>query len=192
MTRLGITGGIGSGKSYICQLLAQRGIPVYHCDDEAKRLMAEHPDIRERLTRLIGEHTYINNVLNKPAIASFLFANAENAARINSIVHPLVRQDFLQWAERQQAPLVAQECALLFESGFQDTVDKTILVYAPKRIRLQRAMRRDHATQAQILARMAQQMDERQKRRRADFTIRNDGRTDLNTQIDKLLDDLKS
>ena len=154
--------------------------------------MAEHPDIRERLTRLIGEHTYINNVLNKPAIASFLFANAENAARINSIVHPLVRQDFLQWAERQQAPLVAQECALLFESGFQDTVDKTILVYAPKRIRLQRAMRRDHATQAQILARMAQQMDERQKRRRAGFTIRNDGRTDLNTQIDKLLDDLKS
>ena len=116
MTRIGITGGIGSGKSYVCHLLQQRGIPVYHCDDEAKRLMQDSPVIRRQLTQLIGEQAYINNMLNKPAIAAFLFANAGHAARINAIVHPVVRQDFLRWAERQQTDIVAQESAILFEA----------------------------------------------------------------------------
>ena len=160
MTRIGITGGIGSGKSYVCQLLQQRGIPVYSCDDEAKRLMQESPVIREQLCQLIGSNAYIGQQLNKPAIAQFLFADNEHAA---------------------------QESAILFEAGFQDTVDVTVLVYAPHSLRLQRAMKRDHATSEQIEARMAQQMDEEEKRRRADHIILNDGIANLAEQIDLML-----
>lgn len=188
MTRIGITGGIGSGKTYVCQLLQQRGIPVYQCDDEAKRLMTESPVIRKQLRKLIGAEAYTPSGLNKPLIARYLFADPNHAERINRIVHPVVRQDFLQWTKQQQdAPIVVQECALLFESGFQDTVDVTVEVYAPLHLRLQRAVQRDQATPKQIQARMAQQMDEEEKRQRADFCILNDGTTDLDAQLDQLL-----
>ena len=195
MIRIGITGGIGSGKTYVCRLLQRRGIPVYHCDDEAKRLMVESPVIRQQLTQLIGDDIYINNELNKPRIASYLFgevthsindAHLAHVTQVNAIVHPVVRQDFLRWTEQQESPIVAQECALLFESGFQDTVDVIVEVYAPHDLRLQRAVQRDQATAEQIQARMAQQMDEDEKRSRADYVILNDG-TDRDTQIDQLL-----
>ena len=188
MIRIGITGGIGSGKTYVCQLLQQRGIPIYHCDDEAKRLMTESPVIRRRITQLLGADAYTPSGLNKPLIARYLFADQRHAERINRIVHPVVRQGFIQWTEQQQdAPIVVQECALLFESGFQDTVDVTVEVYAPLHLRLQRAVQRDQATPEQIQARMAQQMDEEEKRQRADFCILNDGTTDLDAQLDQLL-----
>ena len=187
MIRIGITGGIGSGKTYVCQLLQLRGIPVYHCDDEAKRLMTKSPVIRRRITQLLGADAYTSCGLNKPLIARYLFADPNHAERINRIVHPVVRQDFLQWTERQDSPLVIQECALLFESGFQDTVDVTVEVYAPLSLRLQRAIQRDHATPQQIQARMAQQMNEEEKRQRADFCILNDGTTDLDEQLEQLL-----
>lgn len=188
MIRIGITGGIGSGKTYVCQLLQQRGIPIYQCDDEAKRLMTESPLIRRRITQLLGTEAYTSSGLNKPLIARYLFADPSHAERINRIVHPVVRQDFLQWTEQQQdAPIVVQECALLFESGFQNTVDVTVEVYAPLHLRLQRAVLRDQATPEQIQARMAQQMDEEEKRQRADFCILNDGTTDLDAQLDQLL-----
>lgn len=191
MIRIGITGGIGSGKTYVCQLLQQRGIPVYHCDDEAKRLMTESPLIRRRLTQLLGADAYTPSGLNKPLIARYLFADQRHAERINRIVHPVVRQDFLLWTEQQQdAPLVVQECALLFESGFQDTVDVTVEVYAPLHLRLQRAVQRDQAIPEQIQARMAQQMDEEEKRRRADFCVLNDGTADLDAQLTQLLEQI--
>ncbi|MBR1668481.1 MAG: dephospho-CoA kinase [Bacteroidaceae bacterium] len=188
MIRIGITGGIGSGKTYICQLLQQRGIPVYHCDDEARRLMTESPAIRQELCLLIGNDAYDGATLNKPVIARYLFANKEHATRINSIVHPIVKQDFAEWTLRQTAPIVAQESAILFEADFQDTVDYTVEVYAPLATRIQRVIRRDHTTTEQIEARMAQQMDEEEKRSRADFTILNDGTTDLSQQLDQLLE----
>ena len=153
--------------------------------------MVQSDTIRKKLSQLIGNDIYINNELNKPRIAAFLFANEDNAAKVNAIVHPVVRQDFLRWTKRQHSPIVVQECALLFESGFQDTVDVTVEVYAPQDLRLQRATQRDQATAEQIQARMAQQMDEEKKRQCADFCILNDG-TDLETQIDQLLDHLKS
>ena len=191
MIRIGITGGIGSGKTYVCQLLQQRGIPVYHCDDEAKRLMTESPLIRRRLTQLLGADAYTPSGLNRPLIARYLFADQRHAERINRIVHPVVRQDFLQWTEQQQdAPIVVQECALLFESGFQDTVDVTVEVYAPLHLRLQRAIQRDQATPEQIQARMTQQMDEEEKRQRADFCVLNDGTADLDTQLTQLLEQI--
>lgn len=192
MTRIGITGGIGSGKTYVCQLLKQRGIPVYHCDDEAKRLMTESPVIRKKLCKLIGQDAYKGKELNKPFIAQYLFANDDHAKCVNAIVHPVVRQDFLQWTKQQDSHIVAQECALLFESGFQDMVDFTIEVYAPQPLRIQRATQRDHVAQEQILARMAQQMNEEEKRQRADFCILNDGTTDLDAQLDLLLTQLNN
>jgi len=186
--KIGITGGIGSGKSYICQILEQRGIPVYNCDDEAKRLMTESEVIRRSICKLIGDNAYINNVLNKPVIASFLFASKDNGKKINAIVHPVVKEDFLHWSEQYpDNAIVVQECAILFESGFQSTVDKTIEVYAPKEIRIERAMKRDNAKREQIEARMAQQMDEEEKKTLADYCIINDGIQDVNIQIDDIL-----
>ncbi|MBQ6749496.1 MAG: dephospho-CoA kinase [Bacteroidaceae bacterium] len=192
MMKIGITGGIGSGKSYVCNLLKQWGLPVYNCDDEAKRLMTESPIIRHQLTALIGENAYRNNELNKPIIAEYLFANAENAEKVNGIVHPVVKQDFENWTKEQTTPIVIQECALLFESGFSDTVDVTVEIYAPKEIRLERAMKRDNATQQQVEARMASQMDEEEKRAQANYCIINDGKADLNAQIEELFTQLNN
>lgn len=190
--KIGITGGIGSGKSYVCNLLKQWGLPVYNCDDEAKRLMTESPIIRHQLTALIGENAYRNNELNKPIIAEYLFANAENAEKVNGIVHPVVKQDFENWTKEQTTPIVVQECALLFESGFSDTVDVTVEIYAPKEIRLERAMKRDNATRQQVEARMASQMDEEEKRAQANYCIINDGKADLNAQIEELFTQLNN
>lgn len=188
MIKIGITGGIGAGKSYICNLLRQRGIPVYNCDEEAKRLMKDNPLIKEKLIQVIGKDAYTHDkVLNKPAIAKFLFANKKNAAVINSIVHPVVKQDFIDWADKQNTDIVIQESALLFESGFDKSVDKTIEVYAPIEVRLERATIRDNSTVQQIKSRMAQQMDEEEKRRYADFCIINDGTTNIEEQIEFIL-----
>lgn len=191
MIKIGVTGGIGSGKTFVCNRLKDRGIPVYNCDEEAKRLMQENPSIRKRLASLIGNEAYINGNLNKPIIAKFLFANPDNGNKINDIVHPIVKKDFKQWAENQEKrlniPIVAQECALLFEACFQDTVDVVIAINAPIEIRMERAMKRDNATRQQIEARMLQQLSDEEKIRRADYHIMNDGTTDIDQQIDNII-----
>ncbi len=190
--KIGITGGIGSGKSYVCSKLHELGIPIYNCDDEAKRLMTESLAIRQGLTTLLGNNAYSLSddgqwMLNKQLIAQYLFAKKENAEKINSIVHPAVKADFLLWAQKQDSSIIAQECAILFESGFEDTVDYTIEVFAPHSVRLQRAMARDNATSQQIEARMAMQMPEEEKRQRADFCIVNDGEADVQSQIEAMM-----
>ena len=127
MIKIGITGGIGSGKSYVSHLLEKAGIPVYDTDTEAKKLTLSHPRIREGLLALLGEEVYkADGSLNKPVLASYLFASAENAGRVNRIIHPCVHEDFQQWADRQAASgteVVAMESAILFESGFHAIVD---------------------------------------------------------------------
>lgn len=188
MIRLGITGGIGSGKSYVSRLLADAGIPVYDTDSQAKRLMLEHPVIREQLVGLLGEEVYLDGQLNKPLLAGYLFAGPENASRINGIVHPVVKHDFQEWAlHHSDAGIVAMECAILYESGFDKAVDKVLMVYAPEAVRLQRAMQRDRATEAQIRSRMAAQLNEEEKRNRADFVIYNDGVCPLSSQLQELI-----
>lgn len=187
MIKIGVTGGIGSGKTFVCNRLKEKGIPVYNCDDEAKRLMQESADIRERLCMLVGSEAYVDGILNKSAIAEFLFASPDNGKKINGIVHPVVRQDFTDWVDKQNAPLVAQECALLYEAGFQDTVDVVIAVDAPVEIRLERAMKRDHATRQQIEGRMRQQLDAEEKNDRANYIVVNDGKRDIDQQIDNIL-----
>ena len=192
MIRLGITGGIGSGKSYVSSLLKERGIPVYDTDRQAKLLTVSHPSIRRGLTALLGDGVYFpDGRLNKSLLASFLFDGSdEHVCKVNSIIHPCVRDDFQRWAvsmENEGHPLVGMESAILFESGFDKIVDKVLMVYAPESLRVRRAMERDNSTEEQVRARMTAQMDDEEKRRRSDFTIVNDEVSALDVQIDRLL-----
>ena len=193
MISIAITGGIGCGKSYVSGLLQERGIPVYNADDEAKRLMLSDEGIRRDLMALLGEGVYQGGALNKPLLASYLFADAENASRINAIVHPRVKADFCRWLEEHQdADMAALECAILFEAGFENTVDAVVMVYAPEALRIERAMRRDHATEQQIRARIAAQMDDAEKCRKSDYVVYNDGSIPLEIQLSDLIEQLKN
>jgi len=192
MISVAITGGIGSGNSYVAALLQERGIPIYNADDEAKRLMVSDEGIRHDLVSLLGNEAYCDGALNKPLLASYLFSNQENTARINGIVHPRVKADFARWLERHSDKEIAGlECAILFEAGFENTVDVTIMVYAPEDLRIERAMKRDGASEMQIRARIAAQMNDEEKSRRADYIIYNDGRMSLENQLSLLLTQLK-
>ena len=192
MTSIAITGGIGSGKSYVSVLLQAAGIPVYNTDNEAKRLMLSDEGIRQDLIALLGEGVYTDGTLNKPMLASYLFAGPENAARINAIVHPRVKVDFRRWVEEHEGQeIVGLECAILFEAGFADTVDAVVTVYAPEALRVERAMKRDGATEAQIRARIAAQMDDEEKCRLSDYIIYNDGSISLENQLSALVAQLK-
>ena len=193
MISIAITGGIGSGKSYVSALLQKQGIPIYNADDEAKRLMLGEEGIREGLMDLLGNEVYTDGNLNKPLLASYLFADAGNAARINSIVHPRVKADFRSWLKaHQESEIAALECAILYESGFEDTVDFVVMVYAPEELRVERAMRRDNATEQQIRARIAAQMNDEEKCRRADYVVFNDGSIPLERQLADLIAQLKT
>jgi len=183
---IGITGGIGSGKSYVSDILRRKfGIPVYDCDKEAKRLTATDGEIRKKLISLVGPEVFERQTLNRKHLADYLFANAENASRINAIVHPAVQKDFLRWRKQQASKIVALESAILFESGFNKHVDKVLFVDAPEEVRIQRAIRRDTATEEQIRARMKMQQPE-QHRIQADFIIDNSTTDDT-----KLLEQLE-
>lgn len=172
--KTGITGGIGSGKSYVCKLLAQRGIEVYDCDAAAKRLIRTSPRLRQQLKALIGS-------LDKASISRFLLANEENQQAVNAIVHPAVFQDF------EESGMLWMESAILFESGADKLVDRVIVVTAPEEIRIQRVMQRDGITREKALQWIARQWPQEQVKARADFEIVNDGQADLNSQIEKLL-----
>ena len=193
MISIAITGGIGSGKTFVSNLLKERGIPIYNSDDEAKRLMVSDEGIRRDLMALLGEDVYQGDVLNKPLLASYLFADTGNAARINAIVHPRVRADFSRWlSERQDVEVAGLECAILYEAGFEDTVDKVVMVYATESLRIERAMKRDNATERQIRARIAAQMDDEEKCRRSDYVIYTDGRLSVEEQLSDLIKHLKT
>ena len=193
MISIAITGGIGSGKTFVSNLLQERGIPIYNADDEAKRLMLSDEGIRQDLIALLGKDVYVEGSLNKPLLASYLFADSENASRINRIVHPRVNEDFLRWLDSHcDKEIAGLECAILFEAGFEDAVDKVVMVYAPESLRIERAMKRDNATEQQIRARIAAQMDDEEKRRKAHFVICTDGNIPVEEQITTLVSQIKA
>lgn len=174
MIVLGITGGIGSGKSYISSLLREKmNVSVYDCDAEAKRLICEDYTVRQKLSELVGVNIYEDGKLQKQMLADFLFASQENAQMMNSVVHPAVKKDFLQWVRQQHDEVVAMESAILYESGFDGTVDKVLFVSAPLELRIQRVMHRDGCTRQQVEARINMQQSEAQ-RGKADYVIEND------------------
>ena len=180
--KIAVTGGIGSGKSYVCRLLARWGINVYDCDDAAKRLMRTSPQLRQSLTRLIGPATYLpDGSLNRSAVASFLLQSASNAQAIDAIVHPAVAADF------EQSGMQWMECAILYESGFHRLVDRVIVVTAPRVVRLRRIISRDGISRYKAQQWMARQQPQREIRKRADYEIINDGMTDIESQINNIL-----
>ncbi len=183
MKRTAITGGIGSGKSHVCRLLAKRGIQVYDCDAAAKRLMRDDDELRQQLTRLVGKGIYINKVLQKAVLAKFLLASEGNKQAVNAVVHPAVARDFMQ-SDYQWL-----ESAILFDSGFDQRVpfDRIVCVTAPIDVRVERIMQRDNITREKALEWIHCQMPQDEMARRSTFVITNDGEEDLEQQIDKLL-----
>lgn len=192
--RLGITGGIGSGKSFLSKLLIKKGIPVFDSDFEAKRLMLTDDEIIFSLKSLLGDHVYQDGEINKPLLASYIFTSAENASKVNSIVHPYVKNEFLKWADRYFLlgyNIVAIESAILFEAGFNDIVDKIVMVHAPLEIRVDRVIERDNINREKVMERIKLQMDDDVKISMSDFVIENDGRFLLDSQVDKLISELQ-
>lgn len=190
---LGITGGIGSGKSYFSSSLRLRGIPVYDSDSEAKKLMLEDENIVSSLKELLGDQVYISGNLNKQLLASYVFSSPENALKVNSIVHPRVKKAFLEWADEcfsMGHNIVAIESAILFEAGFNDIVDKVVMIHAPLDIRISRVMARDNTSKDKVMERIKLQMPDDQKMLKSDFVIENDGLVPLDDQIDKLISEL--
>lgn len=186
--KIGITGGIGSGKSVVSRLLEIMEVPVYIADTESKRLTNTDPCIRKELSALLGEEVYKDGALNKPLLAAYLFGDAEHAAQVNGIIHPRVKKDFRQWTEeRDGLPWVAMESAILIESGFVAEVDVVVMVYAPLETRIERAMRRDSATHELVMKRIRSQMSDEEKRRQADFVIVNDDDTPLIPQVMEII-----
>ena len=185
---LGITGGIGSGKSYVSHLLTARyGIPVYDCDTEAKRLNQESPVIRQALTELVGPEVYDSEGhLQKAILAQYLFESEEHQQQVNAIVHPVVRQDFQDWVAQHECAIVGIESAILLESGFSDMADEVITVTAPVELRIQRAMQRDSSTRQQVEQRIRLQLSDEQRIAQSHHVIQNDGH-DLTSQIESLV-----
>jgi dephospho-CoA kinase len=172
--KIGITGGIGSGKSYVCQLLRAHGIEVYDCDQAAKRIICTSDDVRQQLLQLIGS-------LEKADIARFLLESESNAKQIDAIVHPAVFRDF------EESGYQWMESAILYESGANKLVDRVVVVTAPEEVRIQRVMQRDTISREKALQWMQRQWPQEELCRRADYEIVNDGHADLNEQIEALL-----
>jgi dephospho-CoA kinase len=193
MVRIGLTGGIGCGKSYVAKLLNKRGVPIYDSDTEAKQLSNTSKFIRDGLVALTGiENLYADGMLNRKLLAEYLFASKENARNVEKIIHPAVKADFARWAESQNTPFCVIESAILIESGFTDTVDYVVVVDAPLDLRINRCVERDSTTKEKVLERISAQMSQEEKCRIADYVIFNDNVSDLDKQIDDLLEFLNN
>lgn len=191
MIKLGITGGIGSGKSTVSEIFSLCGVPVYIADIESKRITETSPVVRERLIELFGEELFANGYLNKPLLASYIFNDSANLQRVNAIIHPEVEKDFYQWAiEKENCDIVAQEAAILFESGFNKLMDSVVTVYAPLEIRVQRSILRDNVSREKIMERIRNQMPDEDKIELSDFVIVNDGTISLIEQVLEIIQQL--
>ena len=186
MIKVAVCGGIGSGKSTVCRMFAERGVALYDSDSRAKALMNESEELRKALVAEFGEESYTDGALNRSYLASRVFGSEEQLEKLNSIVHPAVKADFLRWAEEQEGDFCILESAILFESGFDAVVDKTVAVLAPLPLRIERAMARDGASREQIEARVKAQMSDDELVARADFAIVNIHLEDVEKDVEEL------
>lgn len=174
MNIIGLTGGIGSGKTTVARFFEDLGIPVYNSDVRAKGLMETSPEVKKAIEKLLGSEAYQGERLNKTYISNRVFNDRPLLEQLNGIVHPAVRADFLTWAEEQNSPYVIQEAAVIFEIGSQDFYDSVILVTAPEALRIERVMHRDPKTSPEdIRARIRNQMDDSEKIQRTDIHLEN-------------------
>ncbi len=186
MLKIGLTGGIGSGKSTVATIFSQLGIPVLQADILAKDIMQQNPEVRSKIIQAFGEESYKNGKPNRAYIAQIVFKDPQQLAFLNSIVHPATIQASNEWAETQIAPYVIKEAALFFESGSGQGLDGIIGVSAPEHIRIQRVMKRDGISRVQVLDRMNQQIDANLKMKLCDWIIINDEQSLIIPQIIEL------
>jgi dephospho-CoA kinase len=187
MKRIGLTGGIGSGKSFIADLLTKMGYPVYYSDSRSKELTKSNPTIREGLIDMFGEEVFNEEGLNTTLIAEKMFQDDALRLRINQLIHPIVRKDFEEWVSKQDKDLVFNEAAILFETGAYKTLDATILVYAPESLKIERVMRRENCSKEEVLARMNKQWSDEEKMKLTNYLILNDEKIPLLVQIEKCI-----
>lgn len=185
--KIGITGGIGSGKSVVSDLLRLQGVPVYNADTASKSLLVTDEKLISSLKVLLGEDIYQGGVLDKKRMASLIFSDKELLEKVNALIHPAVIADFERWANRQKASLLACESALIFESKMNSLFDAVVMVYAPESVRLRRAMLRDMATEEQVKARIQNQLSDEVKKSISDYVIVNDDKQALLPQLKELL-----
>lgn len=186
--KIGITGGIGSGKSIVSRILEIMGVPVYISDAEAKRITNTDELIRRELCALVGHDVFRDGMLNRPLLASYMFGNPDHVKQVNGIIHPQVKNDFRRWVSWfENVPLVGMESAILLEAGFRDEVDFLVMVYAPLEVRIKRAVQRDGSSKDLVMKRIESQMSDEDKLNHADFVITNDGEMPLIPQVLKLI-----
>jgi dephospho-CoA kinase len=187
MTILGVTGGIGSGKTTVCKLFASKGIPVYNSDERAKYILAHHPDVKQQLLKLFGEKIFTDHLPDRKKIAAIVFSDKEKLKLLNAIIHPKVREDFEQWKKQQTSKIIIKEAAILIESGAYKQVDKILVVTAPLEQRIQRVMQRDGVLRQEILNRLSNQLDDKSRLKYAHYSIDNSEGKNLELQVDEVL-----
>lgn len=190
MLKIGITGGIGSGKSVVANILQQMGFPVYNSDSRAKALTQTNADIRQQLTAMFGDNLFKYNILDKKALSQLIFSSDKNLKAVNAIIHPVVVGDFATWTTRQNAAAVFLESAILMESGLYQKMDKIILVTTPEKLRIDRVMKRSQLSEKEIQQRMQMQKTEETLADKADFVILNDEKHLLIPQVHSILQKL--
>ena len=187
MFQVGLTGGIGSGKTLVCSIFEKLGVPVYHADEAARRLMNNDAQLMEGIRKMFGDQAYGSEGLNRPFLAGLVFGDEERLSGLNGLVHPAVREDFKSWAgQHKDAAYVIEEAAILFESGASKEMDLTVLVYAPQEIRIRRVMERDGVSREEVLKRMGHQMNEEKLLKMADHRLLNDGTAMILPQVIEL------
>lgn len=178
---------MGSGKTTVCQIFAQLGIPIYFADAEAKRLMVENDELVESIERLFGIQAYTDDgLLNTRHVSEMAFKDASLLQKLNALVHPAVSNDFREWSLKQTSTYVIKEAALMYESGSFREMDYVVTVSAPKELRIKRSIHRDDSSREQVVARMKKQWSEKKRNESADFIIKNDGNHALIPQVQEL------
>lgn len=192
MLKVGLTGGIGSGKSTVAKIFNVLGVPVYYADDAAKRIMNTDEELKKSIIQHFGKESYINDQLNRPYIASIVFNNKEKLDLLNHLTHPATIRDANNWMYQQTFPYTIKEAALIFESGSSEHLDYVIGVFAPAALRIKRTMDRDHVSREEVLKRMSRQIDEDIKMKLCNAVVVNDEQKLVTTQVlelhHKLLD----
>ena len=174
MKKIGLTGGIGVGKTYVSKIFQQMGIPIFNADEQAKKCMVENANLKLAVQLAFGENMYLKGVLQKDALAKIVFNNTEALAELNALVHPIVKQKFEDWCSLQSTSMVIKEAAILFESDAHLGLDSVVCVSAPENLRIERVQKRDGSSVEQIQSRMSKQMPQTEKEELADFLIVND------------------
>ncbi|HLY69350.1 MAG TPA: dephospho-CoA kinase [Puia sp.] len=183
MLRVGLTGGIGSGKSTVAKIFEVLGIPVYYADDEAKSIMNDDDELKQQIINHFGAHSYVNNRLNSKYIAEAVFNNKENLSLLNSMVHPATIRNAENWMKNQRSAYAIKEAALIFESGSEKLLDYVIGVSAPENLRTERTMNRDNISEEDVKDRIKNQMKEEKKMSLCNFVVTNDEQQPLLPQV---------